>query len=69
MQVPAVPGRGKDFTPSTGTVVSMGLSAERENLIAAGLRINVVATIQRARAPSTRGLYALKWHIFEQWSR
>lgn len=71
MQGPAVPGRGKDSTPSTGTgtVVSMGLSAERENLIATGLRINVMATIKRARALSTRGLYALKWHIFEQRSR
>ncbi|XP_066533946.1 uncharacterized protein [Hoplias malabaricus] len=35
--------------------------------MARGLPSNVVATIQSARAASTRGLYAFKWHAFELW--
>lgn len=37
--------------------------------MAEGLPTNVVETIQSARAPSTRGLYALKWRVFENWCR
>lgn len=33
--------------------------------MATGLPGNVIDTIQSARAPSTQGLYALKWRIFE----
>lgn len=51
----------------SGTLVSVGLRSERENLMAAGLPINVVATIQSTRVPSTRGLYTLKWHMFVDW--
>lgn len=43
------------------------LWTERENLMAAGLPINVVAAIQSTRATSTRGLYEFKWRIFEDW--
>lgn len=53
MQGPAVPGRWADSAPSAGAVVFMGLHTERDNLIAAGLRINVAVTI-----------LALKWHMF-----
>lgn len=35
--------------------------------MAAGLPINVMATIQSARAPLARGLYVLKWRMFEAW--
>ncbi|XP_065325845.1 uncharacterized protein LOC134621241 [Pelmatolapia mariae] len=37
------------------------------NLAAKGLPPSVIATIQSARASSTRGLYAYKWRAFEQW--
>lgn len=37
--------------------------------MAAELPINVVTTIQSVRALSTRGLYAMKWHMFEDCCR
>ena len=37
------------------------------HLIASGLSDAVVATIQSARAVSTRALYTLKWRSFERW--
>ena len=45
-------------------LVPMGLAPERANLMARVLPPNVIATIQSARAPSTRGLYAYKWQAF-----
>lgn len=58
-------GRGVSSTPRT--VAAACLPVERSNLIAMGLPPSVVATIQSARASSTRGLYAYKWQAFEQW--
>ncbi|XP_073690968.1 uncharacterized protein [Garra rufa] len=46
---------------------SMGLARERANLNTLGLPPRVVATIQNARASSTRSLYNCKWRVFEQW--
>lgn len=42
---PAVTGRRADSVSSARALVSVGLRSERENLMAAGLPINVVATI------------------------
>ncbi len=61
VQRSAVPGRGADSASLAGAVVAVGLPAERERLMAAGLPVDVVAAIQSARAPSTRGIYAFKW--------
>lgn len=57
-------GRGGD-SPTPRAVATTCLPVERSNLIAQGLPPNVVATIQSARASSTRGLYAYKWRAFE----
>lgn len=54
-------------SPAPRTVAAACLPVERSNLLAKGLPPNVVATIQSARASSTRGLYAYKWRAFEQW--
>lgn len=45
----------------------MGLARERLNLATAGLPQSVIATIQSARAPSTRFAYDGKWSAFEDW--
>ena len=45
----------------------MGLARERANLSTSGLPPEVVATIQAARAHSTRSLYDAKWGVFEEW--
>lgn len=66
VQRSAAPGRGADSASSAGAVGAVGLPAERERLMAAGFPVDVVATIQSARAPLTRGLYAFKWRIFEE---
>lgn len=66
-QGPPLPGGRRGDSPTSRTVVSTCLPVERSNLIAQGLPPNVVATIQSARASSTRGLYAYKWRAFEQW--
>ena len=44
---------------------SMGLTRERLNLTTSGPPQSVVATIQSARAASTRHAYDGKWHAFE----
>ncbi|XP_060746163.1 uncharacterized protein LOC132859430 [Tachysurus vachellii] len=46
---------------------SLGLACERVNLNTLGLPPRVIATIQNARASSTRSLYDCKWHVFEEW--
>ena len=45
----------------------MGLAHEGAALSSCGLPPDVVATIQGARAGSTRAAYDLKWNIFESW--
>ena len=51
--------------PPSGAVASQGLAPERCRLLASGLSDTVVATIQSARAVSTRALYTLKLRSFE----
>src|SRR4029434_5081792 len=60
-------GAQDSVAPPSGAVASQGLARERCRLIASGLSDAVVATIQSARAVSTRALYTLKWRIFERW--
>ena len=45
----------------------MGLARRSENLAASGLTAAVIATIQGARAQSTRSLYDFKWNVFHSW--
>ena len=45
----------------------MGLARERMNLSAEGLPLNVIETIQGARAGSTRKQYDVAWRVFERW--
>ena len=58
VQGPPLPGRRGGDSSTPRTVAFTCLPVERSNLIAQGLPPNVVATIQSARASSTRGLYA-----------
>lgn len=44
-----------------------GLAPEREMLLALGLPEPKVATIQHARATSTRAAYSRKWQVFITW--
>lgn len=62
-----VTGGGANPAPSTGAMAPAGLPAERSGLVARGLPPNVIATIQNARASSTRNLYSYKWRAFENW--
>ncbi|XP_047229391.1 uncharacterized protein LOC124872980, partial [Girardinichthys multiradiatus] len=60
-------GRGGDISSTPRDVEAACLPAEKSSLLAKGLPPDVVATIQNARASSTRGLYAYKWRAFVQW--
>lgn len=71
---PLVPPGAQGVTvPSTGPIVSpssqadgfMGLTHERSYLDSEGLPPNEIATIQSAWVPTTRGLYDLKWKLFQ----
>ncbi|XP_013877385.1 uncharacterized protein LOC106527140 [Austrofundulus limnaeus] len=62
-------GRGGDFSPTPRTMEAACLPAERSSLLAKGLSPAVIATIQNARASSTRGLYSYKWQAFERWCK
>lgn len=63
---PSFPGLGGDFSPSPQAPRPVGLAHERLNLSTTGLPQGVIATIQSARAPSTRSLYENKWRVFEE---
>src|SRR4029434_10007685 len=67
MERPPNAGAQDSVAPPSGAVGSQGLAPESCRLIASGLSDAVVATIQSARAVSTRSLYTLKWHRFERW--
>ncbi|GAA6106202.1 uncharacterized protein LOC125138511, partial [Tachysurus ichikawai] len=54
-------------TSSPGQGGSLGLARERANVNTLGLPLHVIATIQNARATSTRSLYDCKWRVFEEW--
>ncbi len=60
-------GGGHDHSPPPGVVEAVGVAPEGAQLIASGLSTEVVETILRSRAPSTRKLYALKWRLFTSW--
>ena len=45
----------------------MGLARQRSDLAASGLTEEVIATIQGARALSTRTLYDSRWRVFHKW--
>ncbi|XP_026133283.1 uncharacterized protein LOC113112099 [Carassius auratus] len=62
-----VPSERGDLSPAPGQGGSLGLARERTNLSALGLSPRVIATIQNARAVSTRSLYGSKWRVFEGW--
>ncbi len=57
-------GRGENFSSTSREVESLGLARERSNRNAWGLPPNLIATIQSARADSTRSLYEAKWKKF-----
>ncbi len=63
----SVPCRGLNISPPSRTVETVGLASEGAQLIDSGLSTEVVETILRSRAPSTRKLYALKWRVFTSW--
>ncbi|XP_067302267.1 uncharacterized protein [Pseudorasbora parva] len=64
---PIVLSERGDLSPTPGQGSSLGLARERTNLSALGLPPRVVATIQNARAVSTRSLYGCKWQVFDEW--
>lgn len=47
----------------------MGLAPERSELLAMGLSPSVILTLEEARAPSTRTLYAYRWRVFVAWCK
>nr|XP_009302985.2 uncharacterized protein LOC103911649 [Danio rerio] len=64
---PSVPSEWGNLPPSSRQGGSLGLARERANLNTLGLSPRVIATIQNARASSTRSLYDCKWRVFEEW--
>ncbi|XP_035277790.1 uncharacterized protein LOC118229687, partial [Anguilla anguilla] len=64
---PTVSGERGNTPPPPRANSSLGLARERYDLIAIGVPSRVAATIQCARAPSTRSLYEIKWQVFEGW--
>ncbi|XP_021322973.1 uncharacterized protein [Danio rerio] len=64
---PPVPSEWGNLPPSSRQGGSLGLARERANLNTLGLSPRVIATIQNARASSTRSLYDCKWRVFEEW--
>ncbi|XP_051988692.1 uncharacterized protein LOC127648137 [Xyrauchen texanus] len=64
---PFVSSERGNLSPAPGQGGPLGLARERANLNTLGLPPRVVATIQCARASSTRSLYDCKWRVFEEW--
>ncbi|XP_029975786.1 uncharacterized protein LOC115408980 [Salarias fasciatus] len=64
---PVVSGARRNISSSPGQAGSVDLACEWFNLRTVGLPLNVIETIQSARAPSTRTLYGRKWSVFEKW--
>ena len=62
-----LPSSWGDISSTPRASGTLGLARERINLTTSGLPPNVVATIQNARASSTRNLYEGKWRVFEEW--
>ncbi|XP_063058120.1 uncharacterized protein LOC134451544 [Engraulis encrasicolus] len=66
-QRPSVTDGGGVSSPEPVSVEPTRLPRERDTLSSIGLPPNVIATIQSARAPSTRSVYDMKWRAFERW--
>ena len=64
---PPITGTRHNLVSPVRAVAAQSLAPERNRLLASGLSDSVVATIQSARAVSTRSLYTLEWRRFEQW--
>lgn len=67
MQIPSLTGTGGDLSSSPRMTGTLGLASEKLNLNMVGLPQNVFATIQNARASTTRTLYECKCRVFEEW--
>ena len=63
---PVTSGR-RNISSSARAPSTLGLARERINLSTVGLSPRVIATIQCARAQSTRTVYDGKWRVFEEW--
>ena len=66
-QGPAVSGERDPVPPLPSGAQVGGLAPERDRLLALGLPVPVVRTIQEARAPSTRMAYSYRWEGFSTW--
>lgn len=64
---PSLPGERGPVPPLSRGAQTGGLAPERDRLLALGLPGPVVATIQHARAPSTRAAYSYRWQMFATW--
>ena len=64
---PALPGEQSPFPPLSRGAQAGGLAPEKDRLLALGLPEPVVASIQHARAPSTRAAYSYRWQVFTTW--
>ena len=62
-QGPAVSGERNPVPPLPSGAQVGGLAPERDRLLALGLSVPVVRTIQEARAPSTRMAYSYWWEV------
>ena len=66
-QGPAASGGGRDLPSRPTGPRPVGLARERENLLAAGFSTAVIATIQSAKASSTKAVYDGRWNAFLDW--
>ena len=60
-------GRQIDPAPQASGAGSLGLARRNQALAATGLTPGVIATIEGARAASTRTLYDIRWRAFDSW--
>lgn len=67
LQRPSLSDGGTVASHKPVSVEPTCLPRERDTLSSFGLPLNVIATIQSARAPSTRSVYDMKWRAFERW--
>ncbi len=67
LEGPTLPGERSPVPPLSSGAQAGGLAPERDRLLALGLPEPVVATIQQARAPSTRAAYSYRWQLFTAW--
>ncbi|XP_049901735.1 uncharacterized protein LOC126391201 [Epinephelus moara] len=65
----AVSSTGDSGSSLSPRAQALGMAPEGPELLAMGLSPSVVSTLQEARAPSTRALYAHRWRAFVAWCR